>query len=61
MLIDSENVLVFDETDRLTVVVGLSNVSVVSTDKALLVMSDSDAQKVREVVSRLEKSRPDLV
>jgi len=61
MLIDSENVLVFDETDRLTVVVGLSNVSVVSTGKALLVMSDSDAQKVREVVSRLEKSRPDLV
>lgn len=61
LVINSENTLVFDETGRLTVVIGLDNVSVVSTDKAILVMSDSSAQKIKEVVSGLEQSRPDLI
>ncbi|MCK5034696.1 MAG: mannose-1-phosphate guanylyltransferase, partial [Candidatus Sabulitectum sp.] len=59
--INSENTLVFDETGRLTVIVGLDNVSVVSTDKAILVMSDSSSQKIKEVVASLEEARPDLV
>jgi mannose-1-phosphate guanylyltransferase len=59
--IDSENTLVFNETGRLTVVIGLNGVSVVSTEKALLVMSDTHSQKVKEVVARLEKTRPDLI
>ncbi len=61
LIIDSENTLVFDETGRLTVIVGLNNVSVVSTDKAVLVMSDSSAQKIKEVVTSLEQSRPEFI
>ncbi|MCK5841692.1 MAG: mannose-1-phosphate guanylyltransferase [Candidatus Sabulitectum sp.] len=59
--INSENTLVFDETGRLTVMVGLDNVSVVSTEKAILVMSDSGSQKIKEVVASLEEAWPDLV
>ncbi len=61
ILIDSENSLVFDETGRLTVVMGLNNVSVVSTDTAILVMSDSSSQRIKEVVSDLEKKKPNLI
>ncbi|MCD4706379.1 MAG: mannose-1-phosphate guanylyltransferase [Candidatus Sabulitectum sp.] len=61
LVINSENTLVFDETGRLTVIIGLDNVSVVSTDKAILVMSDSNSQKIKEIVTSLEQSRPDLV
>lgn len=61
LLIDSKNTLVFDETGRLTVVVGLNNVSVISTEKAILVMSDPGSQKIKDVVCSLEKSRPDLI
>jgi len=61
LTVDSENTLVFDDTGRLTVIVGLNNVSVVSTEKAILVMADSSAQRIKEVVAELEKSRPDLV
>ena len=61
IIIDSENTLVFDETGRLTVVIGLDNVSVVSTEKATLVMSDSRSQSIKEVVTTLERSRPELI
>jgi len=61
ILLDSENTLVFDETGRLTVVVGLSGVSVVSTDRATLVMSDDSSQKLKEIVEKLDSDRPELV
>ncbi len=61
IVIDSENSLVFDETGRLTVIMGLSNVSVVSTETAILVMSDSSSQRIKDVVSGLEKTKPDLI
>jgi hypothetical protein len=61
MLVNSEDVLVYDETGRLTVVVGLKGVSVVSTDRVTLVMADSDSQSIREVVKQLEVERPELV
>jgi mannose-1-phosphate guanylyltransferase len=51
---DSENVLVYDTTGRLTVVMGLSNVSVVCTENATLVMADSCAQKLRKLSDRLQ-------
>lgn len=57
MLVDSERVLVFDTTGRLTVVMGLSDVSVISTDEATLVMPDAWAQKLREVSERGSKNR----
>jgi len=33
----------------------------VESDGVLLVMADSSAQSLKEVVSRLERERPDLV
>ncbi|MBD3276786.1 MAG: mannose-1-phosphate guanylyltransferase, partial [Candidatus Aegiribacteria sp.] len=47
--------------DKLTVLLGVSNISVVETDSATLVMSDDYAQKLKEMVKMLEKERPDLV
>jgi mannose-1-phosphate guanylyltransferase len=61
MIVGSKNTLVFDETGRLTVIVGLDNVSVISTEKATLIMLDSSAQNIKEVVAELEKSFPDLI
>ena len=46
---------------RLVVVMGLSGVSIVESDGVLLVMSDASAQSLKDVVSRLERERPDLV
>jgi len=46
---------------RLTVLLGVESLSVVETDRATLVMSDSYAQKLKEVVARLEREEPDLV
>lgn len=55
VLVDSENTLVYDATGRLTVIMGLKNVSVVCTDTATLVMADSCAQKLREVSERISE------
>ncbi len=46
---------------RLTVLLGVESLSVVETDRATLVMSDDCAQKLKEVVARLEREEPDLV
>ncbi|MFO7949061.1 MAG: mannose-1-phosphate guanylyltransferase [Candidatus Fermentibacteraceae bacterium] len=46
---------------RLTVLLGVESLSVVETDRATLVMSDRYAQKLKEVVARLERDEPDLV
>ena len=61
ILLDSDNTLVYDETGRLTVVVGLSGVSVVSTDRATLVMADKSSQRIKEIVEELDRSKPDMV
>lgn len=58
--VDSENTTVWNE-GKLTVLMGLKNVSVVETDSVTLVMSDEYSQKLRDVVARLEKEKPDLV
>ncbi len=55
VLVDSEDVLVYDSTGRLTVVMGLSGVSVVSTDRAILVMADGCAQKLRDVAEEAQR------
>jgi mannose-1-phosphate guanylyltransferase len=46
---------------RLTVLLGVESLSVVETDRATLVMSDAYAQRLKEVVARLEREEPDLV
>ncbi len=56
VMVDSENVLVYDSTGRVTVVMGLRNVSVVSTPDATLVMADSCSQKLREVTEEISGS-----
>lgn len=61
LLVDSSDALVYDETGRLTVVVGLSGISVVTTDKATLVMADEGSQKIREIVDRLALEKPEMV
>ncbi|MFO8183478.1 MAG: mannose-1-phosphate guanylyltransferase [Candidatus Aegiribacteria sp.] len=57
---DSGNTTVWNP-GKLTVLMGLSNVSVVETEKVTLVMSDEYSQRLREIVAELEKSDPDLV
>jgi len=46
---------------RLAVLVGLSGVSVVESDGVILVMADGAAQDLKDVVTRLERERPELV
>ncbi len=58
--VDSENTTVWNE-GKLTVLMGLKNVSVVETDSVTLVMSDEYSQKLKDVVAKLEKEKPDLV
>lgn len=60
MKMDSSGSTVWNP-DKLTVLLGVSNISVVETDSATLVMSDEYAQKLKEMVKLLEKERPDLV
>ncbi len=57
---DSENTTVWNR-GKLTVLLGVSNVSVVETDSVTLIMSDEYSQKLREVVAELEDNKPDLV
>ncbi|NLP06394.1 mannose-1-phosphate guanylyltransferase [Candidatus Fermentibacteria bacterium] len=45
----------------LTVLMGLERVSVVNSNGVVLVMSDDYAQKLRDVVTGLERDRPELV
>jgi mannose-1-phosphate guanylyltransferase len=60
LAVDSENTTVWNG-GKITVLLGISNVSVVETDSVTLVMSDEYSQKLREVVSDLEDAKPDLV
>ena len=55
-LATSNSLVVSDHTGRLIVTLGLENVVVVDTQDAVLVCSRSQAQRVREIVSRLKNS-----
>jgi len=60
LAIDSENTTVWNG-EKLTILLGVSNVSVVETDSVTLVMNDEYSQKLREVVAEMEKEKPYLV
>lgn len=60
LAIDSENTTVWNG-EKLTVLLGVSNVSVVETDSVTLIMNDEYSQKLREVVAEMEKEKPYLV
>lgn len=52
---DSENSLVYSETEKPVVGLGLEDVVVVETPEALLVMDDSKAQEVKSVAREFEE------
>lgn len=57
---ECSNTLVFDETGKLTVLVGVKNITVVTTDRVTLVMADEYSQKIKSVVQKLDMERPEL-
>ncbi len=54
MSVDSESVTVWNE-GRLTVLLGVSNLSVIETDGVTLIMSDEYSQRLKETVSEIAK------
>ncbi|MFP4201592.1 MAG: mannose-1-phosphate guanylyltransferase [Candidatus Acetothermia bacterium] len=52
---DSSGSLVYEETGKPTVAIGLSDTVVVNTPEALLVMDKGEAQKVKEVAREFEE------
>ncbi len=60
LAIDSGNSIVWNR-GKLTVLLGVNDISVVETDSVTLIMSDEYSQKLREVVAELENTKPDLV
>lgn len=50
----STHCVVWSETDRLVALVGLSNVAIVDTEDALLVVNREHAQQVRHIVAQLK-------
>ncbi|MFT4039188.1 MAG: sugar phosphate nucleotidyltransferase [Thermomicrobiales bacterium] len=52
----SRNCVVWSETDRLVALVGLSNVAIVDTPDALLVVNREHAQEVRRIVEQLKNA-----
>ena len=60
LAIDSENTTVWNG-GKLTVLLGVNNISVVETDSVTLVMNDDYSQKLREIVAELEDTKPELL
>ena len=58
--VDSENTTVWNGS-KLTVLMGVSNISVIETDSVTLVMSDEYSQRLKNVVEKFEDEKPDLV
>ncbi len=61
MSVDSHDCTVWSDGERLTVLMGVGNLSVVQTDRVTLVMSDDMSQDLRDLVRKIEEERPDLV
>jgi mannose-1-phosphate guanylyltransferase len=57
---DSENTTVWNE-GKLTVLLGVSGISVVETEGVTLVMSDEYSQRLKEVVDEMEDLHPELL
>ena len=56
-LIDSNNNLIFSKSEKVIALVGVKNMAVVETGKALLICDLHNAQKVKEVVEQLNASK----
>ncbi|MDP3970335.1 MAG: sugar phosphate nucleotidyltransferase [bacterium] len=53
--IDSQNILIHSNTDRLIATIGLKDIIIVDTDDALLVCDKSQSQEVKKIVEELKK------
>ncbi|MEN8208138.1 MAG: mannose-1-phosphate guanylyltransferase [Candidatus Fermentibacteria bacterium] len=60
LAMDSANNIVWNR-GKLTVLLGVNDISVVETDSVTLIMSDEYSQRLREVVAELKDKKPDLV
>jgi mannose-1-phosphate guanylyltransferase len=58
LLLDSENCLVYSR-DKLTALIGVKDLIVVDTPDALLICRKDQDQKVKDIVSRLQKDNKD--
>ena len=56
-LIDSNNNLIFSKSEKVIALVGVKNMAVVETGKALLICDLHNAQRVKEVVEQLNASK----
>ena len=56
-LIDSSNNLIFSKSEKVIALVGVENMAVVETGKALLICDLQNAQRVKEVVEQLNASK----
>ena len=56
-LIDSNNNLIFSKSEKVIALVGVKNMAVVETEKALLVCDLQNVQRVKEVVEQLNASK----
>jgi len=55
--IDSKNVMVYGETDKLVAGVGLRDLIVVATEDIILICHKKDSQKVKQLIEKLEKEK----
>lgn len=60
--LDSTNVMVFSDTKRLVATIGVQDLIIVDTPDALLICSNKDSQKVKQLVEQLhQQERHDLL
>jgi len=55
--INSKNVMVYGETDRLVAGIGLRDLIIVATDDVILICHKDDSQKVKQLIEKLEKEK----
>lgn len=55
--IDTQGSLIYGGKDKLIVTLGLKNIIIINTDKALLICSKNKAQEVKKIVEKLEKRK----
>lgn len=60
LALDSGNTTVWNG-GKLTVLMGINNVSIVETDSVTLIMSDEYSQKLRDIVVELEDTKHELI
>lgn len=55
--VDSKNVMVYGETDKLVAGIGLRDLIIVATEDIILICHKDDSQKVKKLIEKLEKNK----